>query len=125
MTVQEAADMNSIGHAFENGVLTLVMPEKLTLDAIQAVTGEKDRLLARRDYVSVVCDVSGIKLLDSSGISFFLMLYNALKKEGKDLFLYKPTAQTLNLLTIVRLRDLFNILPDAASMEALVKSAGK
>ncbi len=116
--------MSNIAHSLVNGVLILTMPEKLTLDAVQEMGEEKDRILSSYDHACVVCDASGIKILDSSGISFFLTLHNALKKEEKGLFLYKPTAQTLNLLAIVRLRDIFRILPDEAALEAVLKTGG-
>jgi len=94
-----------------------------SLNALTApeIKGEIDTLVAQR-RLQVVVDLSGLDLVDSSGVGAIVSLFKRLRMIGGDVKIAALRGQPKEIFRILRLEKAFDILP---SVEEALQRFGK
>lgn len=63
---------------------------------------------------AVVVDMSGVTMIDSSGVASLLEAFQSAAKKGKKFFLAEATGPVMRVLKLARLETVFNIVDSVA-----------
>ncbi|MBC7447981.1 MAG: STAS domain-containing protein [Hymenobacteraceae bacterium] len=67
--------------------------------------------------ILALADLSGIRFLNSSGLSVLIGLLTRFRNAGGELLLVNPSAELRKLLVITRLEAIFTLAPDLPTAE--------
>jgi anti-anti-sigma factor len=79
------------------------------IDALVPVTSGRDSVL------KVVIDVSGVELMNSSGLGMLVSCHTTLQKHGVPLVLAGVRTKVQQLLTMTHLESIFSVVPSVES----------
>ena len=66
--------------------------------------------ITSEDIKAIELDVSGIKLIDSSGMGMFLLAKEAADKKAIKLTLMHPQGQIAQMFSVSKFNDMFNVV---------------
>lgn len=69
-----------------------------------------------------VADMSGVRFLNSSGLTVLIGLLTRFRNAGGELVLAAPAAELRKLLVITRLEAIFAVAPDVATAEQQLRA---
>ncbi|MBN1533530.1 MAG: STAS domain-containing protein [Spirochaetes bacterium] len=92
-------------HCEQNeGYLTLrILREKLDLFETPDILKSVERVLRNGGYPNCLFDLEQVKVLDSTGIGFFIAVNNMLKKKGSRMALTGITERVVEIFRITRM----------------------
>ncbi|SDB29503.1 anti-sigma B factor antagonist [Desulfonatronum thiosulfatophilum] len=89
----------------------LVFSGKITYEITQKMKGEVEaQLLEMGEGTILVCDLSQVTFLDSSGIGCLVFLNNKMHQKGGSCCLYHPSDVVLKTLDLVQLTTFFDVV---------------
>ena len=89
----------------------------ITCELSQKVKPEAEALLASLGNNPVlVCDLSQVRFLDSSGIGLLVFLNNKLRQKSGRFFLYQPSEAVRKILELVQLLAFFELVDDEVEL---------
>jgi anti-sigma B factor antagonist len=103
------------------GILFARLPEKVTLAnaaSVRAALLEHTKVRGAR----MVLDLSGVEIMDSSGLSAILACVRAVRGAGGDLVLLSPMPRVMALIELTRLNDVVQIATDTDTALELVST---
>ncbi len=102
----------SLTHSLHNDArgLTVTLTGDFTFAENSVFRRVVDEVTAAKPH-AVFVDLSGLRLLDSAGLSMLVLLRDRLVKTGAHITLCRPPAQIERILDVVDFKKLFTILP--------------
>ena len=67
----------------------------------------------------IVCDISGISLLDSAGVSWLFVTHKRCREHGGRFVLYAGSELVMNVIKVLRLNLVFDLATDEATARQL------
>lgn len=90
---------------------------KITYEATQTMKSQAETMLAQMgESPFLVCDVSRVTFLDSSGIGFLVFLNNKVRQQDGSFFLFQPTEAVVKTLELVQLLSFFEFIEDESEL---------
>src|SRR5438552_15230201 len=80
----------------------------LDINSAPQLAEEIDRIIQKK-AVKVVCDLSGLDLIDSSGVAALVKLYKGVRGHGGTIELTGARDQPLAIFKLLRMDKVFNI----------------
>lgn len=102
---------------FRDGALWLILEGEVTMENIPPMKKAMDKALAKNDYKAVVIDLARVTFMDSSGISFLVLVHKRTREQDKYMYLLAPSVEVVKVLDLVGLSKLFSIHPDEKSLK--------
>ncbi|GAB6060487.1 STAS domain-containing protein [Desulfonatronum parangueonense] len=97
----------------------LVFSGQITYEVTQKMKrAVEDRLLEMGEGSMLICDLSQVTFLDSSGIGFLVFMNNKMHQKGGGCCLYQPSDVVLKTLDLVQLTSFFEIIVDECDLIA-------
>jgi len=103
----------------EEGELAIITL-KGEIDLEYSAQAREIMLKAITDFRSVLVDLSGVSMVDSSGIASMLEGYQTARKRGKDFILVAVGSSVMRVLKLARLETIFDIAEDLAEAKKLI-----
>jgi anti-sigma B factor antagonist len=103
------------------GVLHLRFHETDALDTFVAARVKAEALALIGRDADVVVDLSGISLVDSTGVGVLVSLFKAARKNGRDARFTGIAPGVRSVLEIIKLDKIFEVYPDVASAAAALR----
>ncbi len=101
----------------EEGELAIVTL-KGEIDLEYSTQAREIMLAAVADFRTVIVDLSGVSMVDSSGIASMLESYQTARKRGKNFILASIDQSVLRVLKLARLETIFEIADDVAEAKS-------
>ncbi len=96
-----------------DGVLVLELSGDMMGGPEAQALNERLRKLAEAGKKYVVIDLSGVKLINSSGLGLLIAGLTVVRNKGGDLRLASPSAKVEKLLEVTKLNKVFRSFPSA------------
>lgn len=87
---------------------TLVVRGSLDINSAPALAEEIDRIVGGKP-AKVECDLSGLDLIDSSGVAALVKLYKAVRAVGGSVAIVGARDQPLAIFKLLRMDKVFNL----------------
>lgn len=94
--------------ARNNDETTLYVRGSLDINSAPALSEEIDKIVATRP-AKVVADLSGLDLVDSSGVAALVKLYKGVRNHGGTVTLVGARDQPLAIFRLLRMDKVFNL----------------
>jgi len=92
-----------------NGTETkLVVRGSLDINTAPALAEEIDKIIAAKP-AKVLCDLSGLDLIDSSGVAALVKLYKGVRGAGSAITISGARDQPLAIFKLLRMDKVFNL----------------
>jgi anti-sigma B factor antagonist len=91
-----------------NGETRLIVRRTLDINSAPALGEEIDKILTTRPSV-VVADLSGLDLIDSSGVAALVKLYKGVRNLGGKVTISGARDQPLAIFKLLRMDKVFNL----------------
>lgn len=91
-----------------NGLLTLALRGSLDINTAPSVAEQVDKLLTEKP-AKVVVDLSGLDLIDSSGVTVLVKLYKGIRSQGGHLEMKGVRDQPRAIFRLLRMDKVFGI----------------
>ncbi len=99
-------------------VLMVKYAGELTLEVIEELRKELERLLEEHKDKVWVFDLSEVNFMDSSGIGFLVHTNNKKKMSNGKFYLLSPSQAVIKTLSLVNLLNFFEIVESEEDLEA-------
>jgi anti-sigma B factor antagonist len=86
----------------------LLVRGSLDINTAPALAEEIDRILGGRP-TKVVCDLTGLDLIDSSGVAALVKLYKGVRSTGAEITITGARDQPLAIFKLLRMDKVFNL----------------
>jgi len=87
---------------------TLAVKGSLDINSAPQLAEEIDRVLIKKP-AKVVCDLSGLDLIDSSGVAALVKLYKGVRSAGGTITIKGARDQPLAIFKLLRMDKVFNL----------------
>jgi anti-sigma B factor antagonist len=87
---------------------TLAVRGSLDINTAPQLAEEIDRIIATKP-TKVVCDLSGLDLIDSSGVAALVKLYKGVRTAGSAIEIVGARDQPLAIFKLLRMDKVFNL----------------
>jgi anti-sigma B factor antagonist len=91
-----------------NGETRLIVRRTLDINSAPALGEEIDKIIATRP-TQVVADLSGLDLIDSSGVAALVKLYKGVRNSGGKVTISGARDQPLAIFKLLRMDKVFNL----------------
>jgi anti-sigma B factor antagonist len=91
-----------------NGETKLIVRRTLDINSAPALGEEIDKIVATRP-TKVVVDLSGLDLIDSSGVAALVKLYKSVRNLGGQVIMAGARDQPLAIFKLLRMDKVFNL----------------
>ena len=92
-----------------NGTETkLLVRGSLDINTAPALAAEIDKIIGGKP-TKVVCDLSGLDLIDSSGVAALVKLYKGVRSTGAEITIVNARDQPLAIFKLLRMDKVFNL----------------
>jgi anti-sigma B factor antagonist len=91
-----------------NGETRLIVRRTLDINTAPALGEEIDKIVATRPSL-VVADLSGLDLIDSSGVAALVKLYKGVRHNGGKVTISGARDQPLAIFKLLRMDKVFNL----------------
>ena len=92
-----------------NGTATRLMVRgSLDINTAPALAEEIDKIIAAKP-TKVECDLSGLDLIDSSGVAALVKLYKGVRSTGAEITIVNARDQPLAIFKLLRMDKVFNL----------------
>ena len=91
-----------------NGETRLIVRRTLDINTAPALGEEIDKIVATRPAL-VVADLSGLDLIDSSGVAALVKLYKGVRNHGGKVTISGARDQPLAIFKLLRMDKVFNL----------------
>ena len=91
-----------------NGETKLLVRRTLDINTAPALSEEIDKVVAARP-AKVVVDLSGLDLIDSSGVAALVKLYKGVRSAGGTVVISGARDQPLAIFKLLRMDKVFNL----------------
>jgi len=95
-----------VSHSTES--ITLAVRGSLDINTAPQLSEEIDRIAATKPAL-VIVDMSGLDLIDSSGVAALVKLYKAVRSHGGDVTISGVRDQPLAIFKLLRMDKVFNL----------------
>ena len=95
-------------------VTILVLTGEILLDDGDLAYGRKIDELVATGRVKILVDLAGVTYIDSSGVGMMAAMLKSVRKHGGDVRLLRVSTKGQRLLSLLRLRTLFEDFDDEA-----------
>lgn len=109
--------MNQIQTNLDGAKLTITLSGELSYDTAQRIQQALAGACAAARHKALVVDLSGVTMLDSSGIGALVALFNREQRDGTVCMLARPTAEVMRTLELVNLHKFFRIAQNDGDTE--------
>jgi anti-sigma B factor antagonist len=86
---------------------TLLVRGSLDINTAPALAEEIDKIVAAKP-TKVICDLTGLDLIDSSGVAALVKLYKGVKSAGAAITIFGARDQPLAIFKLLRMDKVFN-----------------
>ncbi len=86
---------------------TLLVRGSLDINTAPALAEEIDKIVAAKP-TKVICDLTGLDLIDSSGVAALVKLYKGVKSTGAAITISGARDQPLAIFKLLRMDKVFN-----------------
>lgn len=109
--------MTNVKTSTVDGKLTIALSGELSYDTAERIQEAVSKACADTRHRALVVDLSGVTLLDSSGIGALVSLFNAEQRNGTLCLLARPTPEVMRTLELVNLDKFFRIVQNDGETE--------
>jgi anti-sigma B factor antagonist len=96
-------------------VTVLALTGEITLDDGDLLFRRHVHALLDRGRVKILADMSGVTIIDSSGVGMMAAKLKTVREKGGDLKLLRLTHRNQHLLGLLKLRTVFDVHDDEAA----------
>ncbi len=100
---------NSSSFELRGETIWVELTGEVTMDNVPDMKRKIDKFMARKDFAVVVIQLAQVTFMDSSGISFLVLIHKRCKEYGKQMHLLRPSPEVTKVLDLVGLSKLFSI----------------